>query len=244
MKQLIPHIAYTVPATTEKWLEAKRALHALIVDEHERLRQRRSEIAALRHDLEMLCHDCRLVVQGLCQTWREQISAELQAELTKYNPEEPRVPARRPDGGEWTSEGGEGALSNPPSPQYAANDPPGRFPPPPPGYDPETWKQGQWPNNNKYYLQDPEGNTYTVHPEDGTHWRHWDKQDKDGNDDGRLPSNSLKPRAGQKRLNEERSLVDPNGDASPWSPDAYISVVPIEPVPLPEFPIPPVLVPE
>jgi hypothetical protein len=143
MEQLTPTIEYTVPPTVEKWLEATQALHALIVDEHERLRQRRSEIAAIRRDLERLRRDCGLMVHALCQTWREQVSAEPRVELTKYNPDEPRVPAGHPDGGEWTSEDGDGALSNPPSPQYAANDPPGRFPPPPPGNDPKTCKQGK-----------------------------------------------------------------------------------------------------
>lgn len=244
MKQATPHIDYAVPPTIEKRLEVTKALRALFADEHERLRQRRVEIAALRCDLETPRRDCGLLVRDLYRTGREQALAELRTALRKYNPNEPRVPAGHPDGGEWTSEGSDGALSDPPGLQYAANDPPGKFPPPPPGYDPSTWKQGQWPNNNKYYLQDPEGNTYTVHPEDGTHWRHWDKQDKDGNGDGRWPPNSLKPRAGQKRLNEDQSLADPNGDASPWSPNAYIPVLPIEPVPFPELPIPPVLVPE
>lgn len=118
------------------------------------------------------------------------------------------------------------------------------YPPFPPGYDPNTWKQRQWPNNNKYFLEDSEGNKYTVHPEDNGHWRHWDKQDGDGNDQGQWPPNSRKPRPGQKKLNDDQSLSDPSGDEPPWTPSPFVPVVPIEPViPIPEFPIPPILVP-
>lgn len=113
----------------------------------------------------------------------------------------------------------------------------GDLPPPAPGYDPNTWTQGQWGNNGKDWVRDPNGNTYTLHPEDKGHWRHWDKQDKDGNDGGMCPPNSKKPWPGQKKLNEDQSTSDPNGDARPWWPGdklprTIIPVIPVDPVPM------------
>jgi hypothetical protein len=159
----------------------------------------------------------------------------------KANPDDPKHPgwpAGTPDGrgGKFRpKDGDEGALAAVIPVAYGPNP---YFPPVPPGYDPETWKQGTWPNNN-YYLKDPDGNTYTAHPEDQGHWRHWDKQDGDGNDQGRWPPNSLKPREGQKRLTDDQSLSDPNGDAPAWTPkpDPLVPVVPI-PMPLPPIPAP------
>lgn len=146
MKHATPRIAYAAPPTMEKRLEAMQALRALDAQDDERLRERRAEIGALRRDLETLRGDCGLLAQTLGQTCRAKVLSELQTELKKYNPNEPRVPAGRPDGGEWTTESGAGVSINPPGLQYVVNDPPGRFPPPPPGYDARTWKQGQWPN--------------------------------------------------------------------------------------------------
>jgi RHS repeat-associated protein len=124
----------------------------------------------------------------------------------------------------------------------------GDYPPPPPGYNPNTWTQGQWPNG-KYWLQDPEGNKFTVHPEDEGHWRHWDKRDPDNNDQGQCPPNSGKPRDNQEKLKPNQSPVDPNGDAPPWAPrqslpDApIIPIIPVDPIPIPIFPEIPIIEP-
>jgi RHS repeat-associated protein len=112
----------------------------------------------------------------------------------------------------------------------------GDFPPAPPGYNPWTWNQGQWPNG-KDWLQDPDGNRYTIHPEDASHWRHWDKQDRNGKDGGQCPGSSGKPWPGQKKLKSNQSATDPNGDAPPWTPDQDFSQLPQ--VPLPVVPITP-----
>jgi RHS repeat-associated protein len=112
----------------------------------------------------------------------------------------------------------------------------GDFPPAPPGYNPWSWNQGQWPNG-KDWLQDPDGNRYTIHSEDASHWRHWDKQDKNGKDGGQCPGNSGKPWPGQKKLKSNQSATDPNGDAPPWAPDQDFSQLPQ--VPLPVVPITP-----
>lgn len=43
----------------------------------------------------------------------------MQAELQKYNPDQPRVPAGNPDGGQWSNEAGTGSSEGP---QYGALD--------------------------------------------------------------------------------------------------------------------------
>jgi hypothetical protein len=132
--------------------------------------------------------------------------------------------------------GGKVGTSSAPNLQYAAN---GAFPPPLPGYDPKTWKDGQWPNG-RYWVESPNGRKFTAHPEDNFHWRHWDIGEGDDGDgfggQDRWPENSLKPRANQKRLRSEQSVTDPNEDAPPWAPNPLVPIVP-EPV-LPLRPIP------
>ena len=170
--------------------------------------------------------------------------------------------------GRWLSRDPLGAMSDPTADlyTYVRGNPPaltdrlglaeGDFPPPPPGYG-NNWQTGRWPNG-KYWVQDPgNGDIYTIHPEDRGHWRHWDKQDKGGNDEGMCPPKSRKPREGQKRPPYgPQSPADPNGEASPWVPPdpeppvskpemerGIIPVIPVDPVPLPEMPpfrIPPI----
>ena len=98
----------------------------------------------------------------------------------------------------------------------------GDFPPPPPGYNKANWPQGQW-SNGKWWLKDPNGNIWTIHPEDSGHWRHWDKRDSDGDDEGQQPPNSGKPRSGQKKLKPNQCPSDPNGDTPPWVPKSLMS---------------------
>ena len=117
---------------------------------------------------------------------------------------------------------------------------PGDYPPPPPDYDPSTWTSGQWENGN-WYLQDPQGNTYTAHPEDNGHWRHWDKQNPDGKDLGMCPRNSGKPRPGQYRgFKPNQGFVDPNGEIPGWEPPVLPPLtndgLPTEGEPEPELP--------
>ncbi|WP_442755789.1 RHS repeat-associated core domain-containing protein [Methylocystis sp. JAN1] len=107
----------------------------------------------------------------------------------------------------------------------------GDFPPPPPGYDPATWTQGQW-GNGRHWLRDSEGNTYTIHPEDEGHWRHWDKRDNDNNDQGMVPPNCGKPRDNQRSLKSNQSTSDPSGSSPPWTPKIVAPVVPVDPIPM------------
>jgi RHS repeat-associated protein len=113
----------------------------------------------------------------------------------------------------------------------------GDLPPAPPGYDPATWERGVW-DSGRPYVRDPiTGDRYTAHPEDASHWRHWDKEDG-----GRWPPNSKKPWPNQKRgLKKDQCASDPSGDAPPWegppdlmvpwlSPEYLPTRTPVEPI--------------
>jgi hypothetical protein len=111
MKHPLPRIQSAVPRTLHAQLEIAKAIRTLMgPDEDEVLRQRRAEIAAIRHDIEALARD-------IPKTFEEAsalVKAELRAALRKYSPDQPRVPAGNRDGGQWTSGGkaGESRANN------------------------------------------------------------------------------------------------------------------------------------
>jgi hypothetical protein len=119
----------------------------------------------------------------------------------------------------------------------------GQFPPPPPGYDRDTWLQGTV-RDGKHYVEDPiTGRRYIIHAEDKGHWRHWDVQDPDdkgggGGNSRRWPEDSLKTRDSQKRPPYGgQNLTDPNGDKPGWTPFSTEEVRPIPPLsPAPGLP--------
>ncbi len=102
---MIPYKAHrptAVPKTLETRLEIMKAIRTLAArHEDEQLRQRRADIVALRRD-------CEQVAQSLRELWREW-QPRARSYVLKYNPDESRVPAGNPDGGQWTSEGGSAA---------------------------------------------------------------------------------------------------------------------------------------
>jgi hypothetical protein len=101
MKPPLPHTLSAVPQTLHARLEIAKAIRTLAgPDEDELLRQRRAEIAAIRRDLEVLTRDIRKAGEE----WLVLAKAELRAALKKYSPDQPRVPAGNPDGGQWTPE--------------------------------------------------------------------------------------------------------------------------------------------
>ncbi len=112
----------------------------------------------------------------------------------------------------------------------------GDYPPPPPGYNPGTWQTGQWDDGN-WVLTDPAGNSWTIHPEDAGHWRHWDKQDPNGKKEGREPSNSKKRKPNQKKKTQkDQCETDPSEDAPPWEPsmgfqEFRFNIPPLSPAP-------------
>src|ERR1700730_4920962 len=125
-------ILMAVPQTLQAHLEIAKAIRTLAAqDERERL-ERRAELAAIRYD-------CEAIAEALHEAFRE-CAFVLRSKLRKagYNPNEPRVPAGNPNGGEWTTEREYAASNDPripsdatpdntwkPGAQYAANDPAG-----------------------------------------------------------------------------------------------------------------------
>lgn len=106
-----PRMATTTPRTLEKQHEVMEALRALAAQNDEQLRRRRADIAVLRRDLEALRHECGLLAQTLPRMCCDQAIADVRAYFRKYSPDQPRVPAGNPDGGEWTGQD-EGESSN------------------------------------------------------------------------------------------------------------------------------------
>jgi hypothetical protein len=95
-----PYRLSAVPRTLHTQLEIAKAIRTLAgPDEDELLRQRRAEIAAIRRDLDALKRGVRKLGEELPAP----VMAELQSELKKYNPDQPRVQAGNRDGGQWTS---------------------------------------------------------------------------------------------------------------------------------------------
>jgi hypothetical protein len=115
-----PYRQSAVPRTLHTQLEIANAIRTLAgPDEDERLRARRAEIAAIRHDLE---------VKRDFKKAGEECLAAVQAELRrlalakKYNPDQPRVPVGNRDGGQWTNGSKVGSDTPIPRTRYAALD--------------------------------------------------------------------------------------------------------------------------
>jgi hypothetical protein len=91
----------TVPPTLEKQREALEAFRTLASQDDEAIRQRRAEIAAIRRDLD----DLRRFIDAFRRQATEEVRTEILKELKaqKYSPDQPRVPAGSPHGGEWTN---------------------------------------------------------------------------------------------------------------------------------------------
>jgi hypothetical protein len=95
-----PYRLSTVPRTLHTQLEIAKAIRTLLgPDDDELPRQRRAEIAAARRDLDALARD----VHKLGEELPALVMADLQSELKKYSPDQPRVPAGNHGGGQWTS---------------------------------------------------------------------------------------------------------------------------------------------
>ncbi len=95
-----------VPQTLEKRLEIMNAIRALAVRDDALLRQRQAEIAAARRDFELLRHSLPGLLRQAIEEARRDCDLRLRSHVIKYSPDQPRVPAGDPDGGQWTSEGG------------------------------------------------------------------------------------------------------------------------------------------
>ena len=108
-----------VPRTLHTQLEIAKAIRTLAgPNADELLRQRRAEIAAIHRDLDGLARGVRKLGEELPAL----VMAELQSELKKYSPDQPRVPAGNSDGGQWTSGSKAGGDTPVPRIRYAALD--------------------------------------------------------------------------------------------------------------------------
>jgi len=95
-----PRILTAVPRSLHTQLEIAKAIRTLAgPDQDELLRQRRTEIAAIRRDLDALARGVRMLAEELPAL----VMAELQSELKRYSPDQPRVPKGNHGGGQWTS---------------------------------------------------------------------------------------------------------------------------------------------
>jgi hypothetical protein len=90
--------ATAVPKTLQARLEIMKAIQALAVAENELICRRRVEIASVRREFGQ--------VEFALQELRRDFDPRLRSYVAKYSPDQPRVPAGHPDGGQWTSEGG------------------------------------------------------------------------------------------------------------------------------------------
>jgi len=111
MKPSLPRIETSVPRLPHVQLEIGKAIGTLMTPEDQPLRQRRAEIVALRRDLELLAGDIRKAFEEAAAL----VKAELRAALRKYSPDQPRVSAGNPDGGQWTREDGGSQWSTNPT---------------------------------------------------------------------------------------------------------------------------------
>jgi hypothetical protein len=109
MKPPLPRTLSAVPQTLHTRLEIAQAIRTPAgPDQDELLRQRRAEIAAIRRDLDALARGVRKLGEELPAL----VMAELRTALKKYSPDQPRVPAGNPGGGQWTSDGGNGPAND------------------------------------------------------------------------------------------------------------------------------------
>ena len=93
----LPRILYAVPQTLHAHLEIAKAIRALAASDDQHF-ERNAALTKHRSDRELIAEIVR-------DAWRV-------LGKTGYNPNEPRVPAGNPDGGQWTSDGGNGTSTS------------------------------------------------------------------------------------------------------------------------------------
>lgn len=119
-----PRIATEVPKALDVRLEIMKAARPFAANEEDEwVRRRRAEIAAIRRELDLLRDSLELLrdsLPGLTKRIVDEVRRDcaplLRAYRKAYNPDEPRVPAGNPRGGEWTSGGASGPSNQPTTP--------------------------------------------------------------------------------------------------------------------------------
>jgi hypothetical protein len=94
-----PRILTALPRTLHTQLEIAKAIRTLVAPDDDQQARRWTEIATIRRDLDWLARE----VRKFGEEWPALVMAELQAELKKYSPDQPRVPKGNHGGGQWTS---------------------------------------------------------------------------------------------------------------------------------------------
>ncbi len=195
MKPPLPRILGDVPRTLHAKLEIAKAICTLVGPaEHELARQRRAEIAAIRRDFEALTRDIPKAFAEAAALAK----AELRAALTKYSPDQPRVPRGHPDGGEWTRTEGEtlSSASQNPAPRHV----------------PERHSSSRVRYASLENLPDISLTDGPI----GTHYAASSESDESGRREENFevsPAQSIRSEAAQNRLNELMARVgkiDPN----------------------------------
>jgi hypothetical protein len=103
----LPRTLQAVPNTLHARLEIADAIRKLsAADQEDWAQRRREELTALRRDSEKLREDLRKISRNF--------PTLLLTELRKagFNPDEARVSAGNPQGGQWTKEGDSGSWIN------------------------------------------------------------------------------------------------------------------------------------
>jgi hypothetical protein len=100
----LPRTLQAVPNKLHARLEIADAIRKLgAADQEYWARWRREELAALRRDVERLRGDIRTIGRDFLTLFPEELRK------AGFNPDEPRVPAGEPQGGQWTKDGGSGS---------------------------------------------------------------------------------------------------------------------------------------
>src|ERR1700722_17957995 len=115
MKPSLPRILSAVPRTLHVQLEIAKAIRALGAPNQDQQVRAQTEPAAAHPEGELIAKVIRELIRDLHKAG--------------FNPDEPRVPAGSPDGGQWTRDSGNGAVISDATPdnawkpggQYAAN---------------------------------------------------------------------------------------------------------------------------
>lgn len=99
------HLATAVPEALEVRLEITKAIQALTTQDQEEQRQRRAaKLTSIQRELGQIA----LTLQEL----KRACDPRLRSYVIKYSPDQPRVPAGNPDGGQWTNGGGSGSSND------------------------------------------------------------------------------------------------------------------------------------
>ncbi len=106
-----PNVLTSVPQTLEKRREVVQSLGTLLAQGDEGIRRRQAEVAELHRDFDLLRRSLPGLLRLAIADVRRDCDPRLRSYVIKFSPDQLRVPAGNPDGGQWTSEGGRTTAS-------------------------------------------------------------------------------------------------------------------------------------